>query len=661
MKLVGEPSFYERIQALKKVIQWVGESVTSDNMCPAKRRNEKFNELLELLKSNPDWRKSLSSILKDVVEKTDALNLFIDTGLPREDSFFGELFNRFTNRLLPHREVETDLSAVLIQIFRTKEDVIWLSNLPLEFKLEIKKLFSIDLDNSQQGADYLKNHLLDSAQKALIILSNFSCSISLQTEFRTRLEIPSQDLLHQPFVLLGKLMEDDRLIHSAVQDCFRLCEQSLSKLFTNVEETGASLSFVFKLELLERYFKRIKKIYQIFFFQKPQVANNDAWTFVAELIHDDQSKNSIIELLSANFSLVSKKIIEKNKEFGQDQIAHKKAQYKELFLAALGGGVIVSITTIIKNYINYLSVAPFINGLFHWVNYSGTFIWMQMHHFVLATKQPSVTASALASKIQQGEILISDEGKYFELRDETLHIVRSQIVSVVGNLVTVVLTISLIFLSMEYFFEYRLGAENQIEKTLSYLHPLKSLVVLYGALMGFYLWCSSVVAGWIESWWGFAQIKRSISESYWLRRYLGSKFALKTADWMEQNIGGLGGNLSLGFFLAFSPLIATFLGLPLDVRHVTLSTGSLVLASWHAPMEFFQTSDFWWCVCAIFIIGFMNISVSFFLALSIALKAKDIPIRLSLILFKLVLLTIIKNPIILFVYQEKTKEIEIVE
>ena len=46
----------------------------------------------------------------------------------------------------------------------------------------------------------------------------------------------------------------------------------------------------------------------------------------------------------------------------------------------------------------------------------------------------------------------------------------------------------------------------------------------------------------------------------------------------SENVAGLGGNVALGFLLGMSPVVAAFFGLPLDVRHVTLSTGSLAMA-----------------------------------------------------------------------------------
>jgi site-specific recombinase len=55
---------------------------------------------------------------------------------------------------------------------------------------------------------------------------------------------------------------------------------------------------------------------------------------------------------------------------------------------------------------------------------------------------------------------------------------------------------------------------------------------------------------------------------------LGPERAVRAARIIEDNVAALGGNVSLGILLGMEPVIATFFGLPLEVRHVTLSTGS---------------------------------------------------------------------------------------
>ena len=84
--------------------------------------------------------------------------------------------------------------------------------------------------------------------------------------------------------------------------------------------------------------------------------------------------------------------------------------------------------------------------------------------------------------------------------------------------------------------------------------------------------------------------------------------------------------LALGVLLGFVPVAVTsFLGIPLEVRHVTLQAASLALAS----ASLFGTSAFAWADVAwgglaIALIGASNIGVSFALALHTAMRARDL-------------------------------------
>jgi site-specific recombinase len=88
---------------------------------------------------------------------------------------------------------------------------------------------------------------------------------------------------------------------------------------------------------------------------------------------------------------------------------------------------------------------------------------------------------------------------------------------------------------------------------------------------------------------------------------------------------GFGGSIALGFLLGMIPVFARFFGLPIDVRHITLSTGSLTLAISSVGVQGVGWSAFMSAVAGIAIIGLLNFGVSFALALIVALRARDVP------------------------------------
>ena len=67
-----------------------------------------------------------------------------------------------------------------------------------------------------------------------------------------------------------------------------------------------------------------------------------------------------------------------------------------------------------------------------------------------------------------------------------------------------------------------------------------------------------------------------------------------------------------------------FLGLPLEVRHVTLSTGSLTLAASSLGAGALAHAPFLAAASGIAVIGILNFGVSFALALMVALRAREV-------------------------------------
>ena len=92
----------------------------------------------------------------------------------------------------------------------------------------------------------------------------------------------------------------------------------------------------------------------------------------------------------------------------------------------------------------------------------------------------------------------------------------------------------------------------------------------------------------------------------------------------SSDLSGLAANVSLGFMLGVVPVVASFLALPLDVRHVTLSTGQIMAAAGTLGPVVLHDPAFWWCVAAIPLTGLLNVGVSFLLALRVAVRSRNV-------------------------------------
>ena len=186
------------------------------------------------------------------------------------------------------------------------------------------------------------------------------------------------------------------------------------------------------------------------------------------------------------------------------------------------------------------------------------------------------------------------------------------------------------------------------EYVLHSLHPTHSGTIFYAALTGVLLWMSSIAAGWLENWAVYRRLPEAIAGHRW-GRFLGRRTMGFFSRFFTRNISGLGGNSALGLMLGMTPVMGKFFGLPLDVRHVTLSTGALTLAALALGNEVFSSEAFLAAALGIVIIGCLNFGVSFVLALAVALRARQVERSDRLRLLLSVLATFVRSPFQFFI------------
>jgi len=114
---------------------------------------------------------------------------------------------------------------------------------------------------------------------------------------------------------------------------------------------------------------------------------------------------------------------------------------------------------------------------------------------------------------------------------------------------------------------------------------------------------------------------------------------------VNRNLGGWSTSIVLGYLLGFTPVIGRFFGLPLDVRHVTLSTGTLALAVAHFGTQSVGRTWFYQAVAGIGVIFILNLFVSFSIAAYVGLRAYDVSPREQLTILRFLVLDGLKSPL----------------
>jgi site-specific recombinase len=205
--------------------------------------------------------------------------------------------------------------------------------------------------------------------------------------------------------------------------------------------------------------------------------------------------------------------------------------------------------------------------------------------------------------------------------DEVAHLIRSQAAGIFGNLALVVPIVLLVQLACTALFGAPLIGHADAEHVLHAL-TLLGPTALFAAFTGVLLFASSLIAGWAENWFVWHRIDSAIAWNPRVVARLGAARAQRWATWWRANISGLAANISLGLMLGIVPAVALFFGLPIEVRHVTLSTGQLAAAVGAEGLSVFTTGPFWWCLAGIVVTGTLNLAVSFFLAFRVALRSR---------------------------------------
>lgn len=607
----------DKLQWLVRLLAWIRYEVREE---PAATR---LRYLLMVLDRNPAWKKSVAKILRNVVKQVSGIELYTETGLPREGGIWGEVWDRLMLKILPEMPLDQDLATLFLALFPDEKDFDWIMAIDAETFQKIVDLFSYEVEPDER--DW--NRLFYDMEDALMYLVIQTRSIGLSPSIRRRLDKPH--FRDSAFYSLVRGMEEFfQAYHSGDRDeffekasRFRLlvweCRRELHQVYSHLDVHGVSTAIVFRVERIRAYLERIDNLVEIVVSEK--LDYKKVSHFLSDLVYENQKIKSISSLFSQNIAMLARKVAERAAETGEHYITRTKEQYRQMFAAAAGGGALTAITVYVKVWILGIGLSKFFEGVFASLNYSMSFVAIHVAGFTLATKQPAMTAPALAAKMHD----VGSEAGMESLVDEISHLIRSQMVSVVGNVLFVIPVALLINLIYYGLFGNHIMPPEKAEYAMTSVDILGPTAI-YAAFTGILLWSSSLVAGWTDNWFAFYSLRKSLSRSPSLRAIFGKLGARRIAVYLENNISGLAGNITLGILLGMVPEVMTFVGLHLDVRHVTLSSGTLGAALPVLGIDVLSRPLFWRAVAGLAMIGFLNVGVSFAMALWVAIKARGV-------------------------------------
>ncbi len=609
----------ERHLWLARLTQWLRHGPVADaGEGNTPRPVLRLKLLLNAVDQHAEHRERVHGVLHAFWQEIDLASLFGSVGLAPRASLAAALKHRLALRLLPATPDTSDLAALFPLLFEDG-DAAWLDALDdATLAGVVDVLRPDDQPRWRRAALDAMLHLASAVQAAA-----FSPSMRLRMEAVLLADDPFGQLARATDAVRVALEADDsaEALRAAgfLRALLQRCREAAASIRGHLEEYGISVDLLFEADQLRARASRIEALLDAVLAATPR----DGLRLLSSLVQVQARSRSLRALWLQHNALLARQVTERSAETGEHYITRDRTAYRDMLRRAAGGGAVIALTTFGKFGVLALGLTAFWAGFWAGINYAASFVIVMLLHWTVATKQPAMTAPAMAIKLAGGT---RSPEQVEDFVDEVTHLIRSQVAGIAGNLA---LCAPLVWLGQvaatAWFGAPLIGAASadHVLHDLTLLGP----TAFFAAFTGVLLFASAGIAGWAENRFVLHRLDSAIAWHPRIVAWLGRPRAERWSRWWRSNVSGLAGNISLGMMLGLVPAVATFFGLGLQVRHVTLSTGQLAAALGALGPGLLAQPVFWWCVAGIAVTGVLNVGVSFWLAFRTALSSQGTDVR----------------------------------
>lgn len=588
----------------------------------------RFKALLYQLSQDRTALFSLRKALLTLFLKTNIVIALTENGILSGRGFVQELMGKIKHKVLPELQSADNFLYVINRIFYKKDDHIWVEGIDNNYWKQFFELLGIQINLTEPA-------LIRQMQQSLQILSYRITTLGLEKEITQRYDNFGDAIF--PFLEQNRLIneylqlrlnypgnvEQHQILLANITEALWNCNQSIQWLRDQRIMYGTSLAQTYIITRLQQQINRMFIIVDVL--DGDGQFNTERFvTYFKTVVRNENRKNSLKEFISENTGYLAYQIAEHGGRTGEKFITTTRKEFWLMFKSAAGGGVIISFIGIIKNLLGKVPAAPFWHGFLYSVNYSLGFILIQDTNSTLATKQPAYTANNVASSFDVHKV-----GESPDLRNLAITIgkvSRTQLASFAGNLVVVFpLTYILAWLFSEIA-GFKIASGAGAQQLLADQHPFHSLALLYACFTGFFLFASGLIAGYVENYLVYGKIGERLRLSASFKNTFSEKRRYRIIHYIENRMGGLVGNIALGFFLGMAGFLGKTFGLPFDIRHITISAANTAIGFFGLNNQV-SLGELFITLVGVFGIGFLNFAVSFSLAFFVAVKSRGIHLR----------------------------------
>ncbi|WP_312088077.1 site-specific recombinase [Acinetobacter variabilis] len=640
------------------------ERIRPEDSRNTKEIETKFNAFIRALLLTPNAVLTLQSFTLRIINRYKQASLFSDTGILSLDGFWNQLNQRIGAHILPVIPDHLQLQELFRKIFYLRTDKYWLDYFD---EADWQRLFAVV--NQGHSNQVEKTRIKDQIIKALTILSYRVSGIGLHPEF-----INAQPELMEyesPFLVQNReiieFIQEYKKRYNTVElvdaitppdasqalVMLEQCHDVVAKIRRSTKRIGVSVSLTYMLALLEQCLERIEILLNMVL-DDDDLRYQSIGLFIADITEAIYSERSVRALLTTNSELLALQVTENASKTGEHYVSTDKQGFLAMYKSAAGAGIIIAFMASLKVLMARVTMAPLMQAFSYSMNYSLGFMLIHVLHFTVATKQPAMTAAALASTVQQRKG--SKTAQIAELAALIVNIIRTQFVAILGNISIAIPVAALIALMWEFALHEPLMTHAKAAKTLYDLNPFTSLAIPHAAVAGVCLFLSGLLAGYFDNMAVYRKVGPRLRAHVRLSQLMGQERLHRFADYIERNLGALAGNFIFGVMLGSMGTIGFILGLPLDIRHIAFASANFIqgLININGPDIGLIIISF----LGVLLIGLTNLFVSFSLTIIVALRARRVRFEQWKPLAKLVMTHFLTRPSEFFWPPKQTIEID---
>ena len=580
--------------------------------------------LCYLLTADPQKARLLREAVLQLLSLNKPISLFLISRHSVFTGFFSEMRRRISHKLLPDAINHDYLIDLFSLFFSRTTDEEWVSAVPDDVWTQLIQAMRFDLADGAL-TDVCQQNLFAAAQ----VLSYRIAALGLEPELLRN--YPELEQHSSPFVMqqseLAQVLNEQanqagRIDIKHILVMLDQCKVIIAKIRRNTAQTGTSINLT---QLLQRMLQQVSRLEELLtilhHFQHGQSAHIEIVRLFKALVYSECHKNDVHEHWRENMELMAVRVTENASRTGEHYITENRREYFALMRSAMGAGVIIAVMAMLKIVFAKQQLAPLTEAIVFSLNYGLGFILIHILHFTVATKQPAMTAAAIAATIDNASDTKSKEMD--NLVAMIANTMRSQLVAIFGNVVIVIpMAIFLAWATLQYSGQHFV-TPDKAHQLLASIDPVASGSMIYAAVAGVCLFLSGLIAGYHDNLAVYNKIPQRLRAVKWLQKLLGIPRLERIANYIENNLGALAGNFYFGCLLGGMSGLGILLGLPIDIRHITFSSAFVGFASFSLDfMLSWQAAAY--AALGLALIGLINLAVSFGLALYVAMKSRKV-------------------------------------